>query len=256
MCAPCIRESRTANRTTARQAPRRSMPPLTGIGDGHDDNGGHGVTVNVPTQCGARRKGKVCTQPAGFGTDHLGFGYCKFHGGCTPTQRIGAAKQEATAHAMRFGAPLDIGPMEALLWCVRIAAGEVAYFTMQVMLLERIDVQGPTVTTKQRPRKGEYGMEEHGDTVEEIERGTPALNIWIQARQGALDRLARFTKLALDANVAEREVNMAEQYGAQLGRIVGRILDALRLTPAQLKNAPDIVRREMAVIETEGRDTT
>jgi len=31
--------------------------------------------------CGCKRKGKVCSNPAGLGTEHLGYGRCKFHGG-------------------------------------------------------------------------------------------------------------------------------------------------------------------------------
>ena len=37
-------------------------------------------------QCGAKtRAGTPCTQPAGWGTDHVGWGRCKLHGGATPT---------------------------------------------------------------------------------------------------------------------------------------------------------------------------
>lgn len=36
--------------------------------------------------CGATAKstGKPCKRPAGWGTDHVGFGRCKLHGGATP----------------------------------------------------------------------------------------------------------------------------------------------------------------------------
>lgn len=47
--------------------------------------------------CGAaKRQGTgQCTRPAGWGTDHPGFGTCKFHGGCTPASTKAAAEQEA-----------------------------------------------------------------------------------------------------------------------------------------------------------------
>jgi hypothetical protein len=45
--------------------------------------------------CGAqRRSGGTCRKPAGSGTNHLGYGACKLHGGCTP-----AANTYATALA-------------------------------------------------------------------------------------------------------------------------------------------------------------
>jgi hypothetical protein len=39
--------------------------------------------------CGARKRqpkhpGERCARPAGWGTEHLGFGRCKLHGGATP----------------------------------------------------------------------------------------------------------------------------------------------------------------------------
>jgi hypothetical protein len=35
---------------------------------------------------GHNRQGKTCGHVAGFGTDHVGFGKCKFHGGATPSK--------------------------------------------------------------------------------------------------------------------------------------------------------------------------
>lgn len=44
-------------------------------------------TADGHEACGAKtRSGKPCSQPAGFGTNHVGVGRCKFHGGSTPTQ--------------------------------------------------------------------------------------------------------------------------------------------------------------------------
>jgi hypothetical protein len=37
-------------------------------------------------RCGAKtRAGGRCKNAAGFGTDHVGAGRCKFHGGMAPT---------------------------------------------------------------------------------------------------------------------------------------------------------------------------
>ena len=50
-----------------------------------------------------------CQQPAGFGTDHVGHGRCKYHGGSTPNQEkniIGeledAAEDAAIAYKLRL----------------------------------------------------------------------------------------------------------------------------------------------------------
>jgi hypothetical protein len=66
------------------------------------------------TVCGgkARTGGKLCTQPAGWGTDHLGQGRCKLHGGCTPGRplihgRYSLVHRESLAakHALFLGDP-------------------------------------------------------------------------------------------------------------------------------------------------------
>jgi len=48
--------------------------------------------------CGIKRlKGEQlpCKKPAGWGTDHVGFGSCKLHGGATPSHTKHAEKQRA-----------------------------------------------------------------------------------------------------------------------------------------------------------------
>lgn len=52
------------------------------------------VGKNGKLICGARKgkgpnKGKLCQKPAGWGTDHLGTGRCKYHGGCSTGPRNG-----------------------------------------------------------------------------------------------------------------------------------------------------------------------
>ena len=49
--------------------------------------------------CGARKKQGpgTCTRPAGWGTDHPGFGQCKLHGGSTQSGTKAAAERQAIA---------------------------------------------------------------------------------------------------------------------------------------------------------------
>lgn len=73
-------------------------------------------------KCGARKTdgSGTCEQPAGFGTDHVGAGRCKFHGGATPctaggryskikTRRLGAKIAEFEADPD----PLNLEPEAA-----------------------------------------------------------------------------------------------------------------------------------------------
>jgi hypothetical protein len=192
--------------------------------------------------CGAKnRAGGACGRPAGWGTQHLGIGRCKHHGGSTPSHQIAAAPQLAVV----MGAPLDIEPHDALLWCVRVTAGEVNYCSAMVARLEREEAVGKPVLSRDWVGSGETGQ---GGGSEQRELA-PALNIWIVARRDAVDRLARYSKMALDAGVAERQVRLAERYGEQIGQLLSGVLAELKLTAEQQRRAPDVVRRHLVALE-------
>lgn len=56
------------------------------------------------TVCAAKtRSGTLCQRPAGWGTDHVGIGRCKLHGGATPvkTGRYSVVKRQALQEKMQ-----------------------------------------------------------------------------------------------------------------------------------------------------------
>ncbi len=185
---------------------------------GHGNGGGH-VTFDPKVHCGGKKRtGGKCTKTKGFGTSHPGTGRCKHHGGSTASGEKAAAKEAATI----MGEQLDVEPHEALLTGVRIAAGEVAYCSAQIAELEL-----PTVSTM-------FG---------------PKMDIWIEVRQGAVAQLAKYSKMALDAGVAERQVQLAERYGEMLATLISGILGELELTAKQQKAAPVIVTKHLQLLE-------
>lgn len=164
------------------------------------------------------RSGGKCKKQAGWGTEHLGSGRCKLHGGSTPNHQ----KKAALDTAKIMGEEMDVDPLDALLWCVRIAAGEIAYCSAQIAALDK-----PTESTM-------FGKK---------------LDMWIEVRQVAVAQLAKYSKMALDAGVAERQVQLAERYGEMLAELIGGILGELKLTKAQKEKAPEIVGRHLRLIE-------
>lgn len=171
--------------------------------------------------CGAKKRdGSKCTQPAGWGTTHAGLGTCRYHGGCAPSSRKAAAKQQA----ILMGAPVDINPLDGLIWCIKLTAGEVEFCTQQLEILKEEEWLEHTIIGKQ-------------------------LHVWAKERQKAVDRLAKFCKDALALGIAERAVRLAEQYGASLAKYTKGLLDDLELTPEQQKKAPLIVRKHLALLE-------
>lgn len=171
-------------------------------------------------RCGRKKKdGTGCNQPAGMGTDHVGYGACRFHAGNAPGQRKQAIKamavHEGNRYAMREEFP--ILPEDALLWAVRLSAGSVQWLRSQV---ERDDYWGTT------PHQRE--------DLEKVEKSRQA---WFREYGEERDRLARTAKMAVDAGVARRQVELAEAEAAFVFEGLMAALRAIKATPAQMDAA-------------------
>lgn len=154
-----------------------------------------------------------------------------------------------------MGVAIDIHPMDALLLTVRISAGEVAYATRKIAELRQEDEVVRPETETDRNVVGDQGV------TWERTRNPEDLNLWVKVRQNAMDRLAKFSKMALDAGAEERRVRVAEQAGEGLAAMLRSVLDGLQLTPAQEKIAPELVRTALETLESgsttiEGRELT
>lgn len=191
-------------------------------------------------------KGSPCQRPAGWGTDHPGYGKCKHHGGATPSGRK-AALMEMIRDEVRkvMGPAIEVDPMEALLWCIRIAAGEVAFATYKIEQLDETEAVGSPITTTERSGISRGDAE---SWVEETKQPIE-LNIWIRTRRESTDRLAKYSKMALDAGIAERQINLAESAGEQLAVAIQSILAGLGLSAEQEEKAPMLVRSALIELE-------
>lgn len=199
--------------------------------------------------CGAdTAKGTPCRKEAGWGTEHPGVGPCKSHD-------TGWAVMRADTKVERYARPLlakltgydvDVNPMDGLLMCVRITAAEVAYFSERIAALgEEAIVMRPSVTRTTVKQKGT----ETEKQVVRVER-EEELNLWMKARRASMRDHAHFCKMALDAGIDERMVQVQESVGEALAGAVRSILDDLRLTKEQREHAPEIVRRHLRLIGT------
>jgi hypothetical protein len=86
--------------------------------------------------CGSRRPGqpksRICRHPAGYKTSHPGSGRRYLHGGASPMGEVHAERERADLELRAMGRPIDVDPHEAILLCIRIAAGEVQLATQKV----------------------------------------------------------------------------------------------------------------------------
>jgi hypothetical protein len=77
-------------------------------------------------------------------------------------------------------------------------------------------------------------------------------HLWVIERQRAVDRLAKFSKMAIDAGVAERLVALAEFQATALADLFASVFAELKLTAAQQKRAEPVLQRQLLALESGG----
>lgn len=200
-----------------------------------------GGVVPEGLTCGAPRRkangwkdgeeGGTCDWKAGSGTAHLGVGLCRQHGGNGRRERaVGAWMM---AHEMARA--LNVTPWEALLGEVRRTAGSVAFLDQKVAQAPDdealLDTSPPD---RESGREGGYGR-------------------WVKMRQEERTHLARVSKMALDAGVAERLVAqyqfesriMADAFVRALGELAVRV----GLSEEDMEFARAALGRQLLAIE-------
>jgi len=179
--------------------------------------------------CGAKkRNGDRCRNYAGLGTNHKGIGTCKFHLGNARNNIKAAVKvvaererQAAADKSLEFGQVIKMDPLDALLWSLHLSASHTEYLRRAIA--------------------------QEGDSDDQKFRREVLLRQWTDER----DRLARTSKMALDAGVDERRVKMAERYGEAIAALIQGILGDLTLNQRQQAAVPDVVRRHLLVLDGE-----
>lgn len=174
--------------------------------------------------CGAnKRGGGKCNQPAGWGTNHPGIGRCKIHAGSVPNHVKAAASAE---YRKLLGNPIEINPLDALIMCIKIRAGEIQWLSDRMGELDEKDFIENTIAGKQ-------------------------FHLYARERQHAMNDLARYSQMAISLGIAERAVKMAETYGEMLAMYTKGILDDLwpHLDEKGRQEAPSIVRKHLIALD-------
>jgi len=172
------------------------------------------------TFCGkAMRNGRVCYVPAGTGTAHVGVGACFRH----DSQVERAAGAWAVAH--RIAQVLDISPWDALLLAVKRAAAWAAFYDSKLAEVTDDDELRPDGTAAD----------------------------WVKAAERVNDKLARWSKMAVDAGVAQLLVQQARTDGEQIVRVLNAAIAEADLTEAQEDRMRDALARALRTLGEEER---
>jgi hypothetical protein len=218
-----------------REAPRVSKP--------------RGAWTSRPL-CGATtRRGGQCQRPAGEGTDHLGFGTCRLHGGSTITHRQAAVAEMARAHVASLAQPVPVDAYELVEHALGWTHATILWLNTKIVELQEQDAMGPVVSTLTRPlvlgKRGESATK----TVTEVREAAPDLHIWIRTRDQALDRAVRYAKVLADMGVDERRVRVQEAQADRVANVLNTVMHELvdaGLSPELLRLAGERFRHHLA----------
>jgi hypothetical protein len=174
--------------------------------------------------CGGKlhKRDGTCTRPAGWGTEHQGFGRCKLHGGNAPSGRIAGAEQQARAELAR----LDVAPVDNPLTELAKVAGQVVAWK---------DVLAAKVNELTSLRyETEFGGEQLRSEVLLWER--------------ALDRCEKFLTAMARLDIDERLARVTERQAAQVSAALSAVLTEIGLPPEQQQDVRARLGRHLRAV--------
>lgn len=189
----------------------------------------HSGTKKSGTKGKDTTKSPYCSKPAGWGTDHVGVGRCKLHGGSVPNHRANAMEQIAEQGVEAFGLPVNVDPHDALIEELRRTAGIIAFYEQQIRELKHKELHGPVGTSG---HDAESGLEHHPKS---------AMNIWVVEHREERKHYVKVAETCIRAGIEERRVQIAEREGAVLAMVIRGILGEMKVSLTDPKNR-DIIR--------------
>ena len=173
--------------------------------------------------CGARKKnGETCRKYAGEGTEHRGVGTCKYHLGRSKQHNTHAVRVEAAAqmNKLDFGTAVDVDPAEALLAVVHLSFGHLCWLKSEIAGYE--------------------------------DKSVFDAQVLMRTFDDERDRVARISKAALDAGVADRSIKLAERWGELLAKLLQGIFadPEIAMSAHQHELLPAVLRRHLIAVDS------
>ncbi len=159
--------------------------------------------------CGAKLRqtaGGLCKLAKGYGTDHLGIGHCRKHGGNTQNHRAGANATKARSAVAKFALPSDVEPSVALLDSLYRWYGMATYLAGVIAEFDSDDA-----------------LKQLSVGAERFERPS----VWVELYREAVKEQAKVAKACLDAGIDERRMRLTEAHGRVLDGVIRKVVDGI-----------------------------
>jgi len=225
-------KAKTATKKSPAKSPaaattRRQATPAAG-GDKQSDK----------PLCGAQRSnqppGTLCTRPAGWGTNHVGIGRCKRHGGATTNHEKAAEKVIALRACDNLGVKVETTPLDALWGELYECAGNVEFYRQRVQELPNepapdvYEVEDGERELKYTGAAGKYGRTYHHSG---LPTGEAKPHVWVSLYNEERNRLRQVCAEMLKAGVEQRRLELAEADAQRIFGAVAAAFAAIDLTP-------------------------
>jgi hypothetical protein len=152
-----------------------------------------------------------------MGTDHLGWGWCKHHGGNSHSGKTHAARLQAEAAKAKIfmGSPEPVSPEEALDLALRATHAHVQWLQRRI-----------------------------GETASFDQLDHRLLQVYVEERK----LLQALAKSAGDLSIEDRKIRLGTQQGELMFRVFQAVIGSpiLSLTPEQRVLVQQVVKRELA----------
>lgn len=187
--------------------------------------------------------GGICCQPAGYRTDHLGYGPCRWHGGNHGTVKKSVSTKRVKAAMETYGLPINIDPHTALLQEVHNTAGHVAWLRDHIRTISHQEIDNDRFSVDRA-----------------LTQWTPLgvrPSVFLDLYQAERRHLLNACKVAIDAGVQERQIKLAEGQGQLLAMAITNILNDKRfnMTPLQRSVQADVIRTHLSALPIEASST-
>lgn len=186
---------------------------------------------------GHSRQGRPCGNWPIRGLDK-----CRMHSGKRGAEAKADGERalqhrQAEQAVATYGLPRDVDPHTALAEEVARTAGHVAWLGAKIRELEDDELVWGTTEQTDKGATEFPGT----DTTSEAKP-----SVWVKLYQDERAHLTRVAKAAVDAGVEERRVQLAEQQGELIAKVIRGVLDDLGV--GDREDVPRVVRRHLTAV--------
>jgi hypothetical protein len=143
-----------------------------------------------------------------------------------------------------MGTAIEVDPHEAIIAGISICAGEVAYCEAQISRIGEDELFERPLFTE----LVEMPFSHELNSITE-KRDAEVISRWVSLRDSAVDRMVKYSKIAIDLGIDQQRVNAATRVADAMVPLLQRLPQALSLTVEQQALLPALISATLKELE-------